>query len=139
MCVVWVRAHVCVRTRMAAMHSVRGLWEWDRRAALLNGASRARSSGESPQTPDSRPATQRGIRPEKAFLISNSHSSAPTRTSAIILPSVSFTDAGNKMFTPFLTFFPLLLLHLERLLITLMFLRTLQKRQPALAKRLHHV
>lgn len=44
------RAHVCVRTCMAALHSVRGLWEWDRRAALLNGASRARSSGESPQT-----------------------------------------------------------------------------------------
>lgn len=40
---------VCVRTCMALMHSVRGLWEWDRRAALVNGASRARSSGESPQ------------------------------------------------------------------------------------------
>lgn len=46
----WVRAHVCVRTCMAALHSVRGLWEWDRRAAQLNGASRARSSGESPKT-----------------------------------------------------------------------------------------
>ena len=36
--------------------------------------------GSLPRRADSRPATQRGIRPEKAFLISNSHSSAPTRT-----------------------------------------------------------
>lgn len=49
----------------AEMHSVRGLWESDRMAVHLNGASGARSSGESPQTRCSRPATQRGIRPEE--------------------------------------------------------------------------
>lgn len=46
-----VRVHgVCVHRCATVLHSVTGLWEWDRRAERLNGASRARSSGESPQT-----------------------------------------------------------------------------------------
>lgn len=57
-----VRVHGCE----AVLHSVTGLWEWDRRAEMLNGASRARSSGESPQTRRFwARTTQRGIRPER--------------------------------------------------------------------------
>lgn len=49
-CGVRACAAVCVCVCVAETHSVRGLWEWDRRVALLNGTARARSSGESPQT-----------------------------------------------------------------------------------------
>lgn len=82
----------CVRTQ-----SVKGLWEWDRRASLLNGAFEAKSSGESPQT---MLATQRGIIPENSVWLAIHTQVAPQRPLLIILPFVSFTSIGNKMFAP---------------------------------------
>lgn len=62
--------------------------------------------GSLPRRADSRPATQRGIRPEKPVLISNSHSSAPTRTSGNnIAISVLHRRRQQKCLPPFCCFF----------------------------------
>lgn len=95
--------------------------------------------GSLPRRADSRPATQRGIRPEKPFLISNSHSSAPTRTLGNnIAISVLHRCTQENVYPHFDLFSPPSSFS-HSILFTFVFLRTWQKKSTESRKHLRWV